>query len=289
MQPNPRAAIVIGILPEDSILEEVLSLAKAHGFLPLQVAESRKAISHLQSAPELGRELTLIFLCSEFVSGSSLAQCIAELYQQRTEAARILIYALPDEWAGQMAMDCIRENAWDYIVRDLHDYEKIRERVGRAFSGLPPYSEINIPRLNHHDKAFIITPYGPPDARNDYQSGIVPALESIHLVHVRGDDERRPTFLLRKVCEQIDESVLVIANISKYGRSANANVYFEIGYALGRGKPVLLVRRANEQHTVPSDLNGIECFDYANCTDLALMLYFGLRGLVEPKGVSHDT
>lgn len=288
MQPNPRAAIVIGTLPEDSVIEAVQEFAHAHGFSQLQVDESQKAISHLQSSPGLGKEVTLIFLCSEFVGGSSLAQCTAELYRQRAGVARIMVYAKPDEWAGQMAMDCIRENAWDYIVRERYGYEQIRERIRRAFSGLSPYPEIRIPRLKHHDKAFIITPYGPPDARDDNQSGIVPALESLNIVPVVSNEERRPTFVQRKVCDQIDESVLVIANISQYGRSANANVYFEIGYAAGRNIPVLLVRRANERWE-RADLSGIENIAYANCTDLALSLYFGLKGQVEPEGFSHDT
>jgi predicted nucleotide-binding protein with TIR-like domain len=278
---HPKTAIVIGKSCDDPVVEIVEKTAEAHGFSTIFTNGAKGAVSHLKKYPELGKEMTLILLRSEFLRGVSIEQWTAELYRHRTNAARIVVYALPGQDSGQLAMGCIREKACDYIVRNLYDLKQIEERIRRAVNGEPPYGTIRIPYVKDGNKAFIVTPFGPPLARDDYFSGIVPALKSLNIVPERGDEELQPTFLQRKICEQIDESGMVIANVSQYGaKRANPNVYFEIGYALGRGKPIIFVRRINEG-SLPADLNGIVYREYKNYTDLALCLYFGLRRLFE--------
>jgi len=54
---------------------------------------------------------------------------------------------------------------------------------------------------------------------------------------VRADDTYGPGLIIADVVRQIDESKLVIAEISP----VNANVYYEVGYAHARGKPTILI------------------------------------------------
>lgn len=62
-----------------------------------------------------------------------------------------------------------------------------------------------------------------------------------------------------KICKAMQESELVVADITK----RNANVYFELGLAIGMSKPVILLRdRGDEEKDVGSDLLALEYVEY---------------------------
>lgn len=67
--------------------------------------------------------------------------------------------------------------------------------------------------------------------------------------------------LLEKIHLLIDRAELVIAEIS----TRSENVYYEVGYALGRNKPLLLL--ANFQREIPTDLKGRELIKYSDSKD----------------------
>lgn len=54
------------------------------------------------------------------------------------------------------------------------------------------------------------------------------------------------------IAPEIDKADFVIADVS----GANPNVMLEVGYAQGRGKPVVFVVRPDEGSKIPSNLNG---------------------------------
>ena len=292
MPVNPKVAIIIGTVPDDPVKEIVKELAKVNNFFLLDdgIDTPENAMDCLRSLPDLGADRAFMLLCSESIGDDAIAESTAELHALRGNAGQIIIYALSVEWGGQLALDCIEAGARDYLVRGSYDPDQLRDRIRSAMEGvapahaeyrsatvdIAPYS-INIPK-----HVFVITPFGPPLARDDYHDGIVVALERLNIPHLRADEERRSTFLHSKIRGQIDNSILVIANISKYGRSANPNVYFEIGYAIGQDKPYILVRRKNERGVLPSDIQGIEYLEYLNSADLALKLFFGLKPHFEP-------
>lgn len=62
-----------------------------------------------------------------------------------------------------------------------------------------------------------------------------------------------------KICKAMQESEMVVADITK----RNANVYFELGMAMGMNKPAILLRDAgDEEKDVGSDLLALEYVEY---------------------------
>jgi hypothetical protein len=289
-----KVAIIIGTSADDPVREIAKEVARRDKFLHVEVSELTKAIRLLQKSPLLGSAKTFILLSSEAVIDSSMEQSIARLCALREGRTQILIYALEIELSGKLALDCIKAGACDYLLRGSYDtrhLQQLEEHIVWAIQQETPYPPYNhLPLVEKNSYAFIVTPFGPLPARNDYIYGIVMALNSLEVSHRRADEVRHTMSQLSSVCMQIDQSGLIIANISQYGLSANANVYFEIGYAMARRKevPVILIRRAGEKRA-PSNINGIQVLDYTNSADLALKLHFGLKPLIEAGWTSNDT
>src|SRR5438876_1136243 len=79
--------------------------------------------------------------------------------------------------------------------------------------------------------------------------------ECIRADHICGvsDDLRR------KVHAAIEAAALVIADVSH----PSPNIFYEVGYAVARGKPLLLLAR-DDLADVPTDLRGVELIRYRN-------------------------
>jgi hypothetical protein len=81
--------------------------------------------------------------------------------------------------------------------------------------------------------------------------------DSVGLACVRADDIPGAGHdLLAKIHSSIDRAELVIAEIS----NTSPNVFYEIGYAAGVNKPILLI--IDEKQEVPTDLKGRELITY---------------------------
>lgn len=74
--------------------------------------------------------------------------------------------------------------------------------------------------------------------------------------------------LFEKIKEGIDESVACLFDISDRPRP---NVFLELGYALGREKPCVLLCRSGTR--IPTDLKGFEFLEYESYADLSQKLY----------------
>jgi hypothetical protein len=88
----------------------------------------------------------------------------------------------------------------------------------------------------------------------DFYKGVQASVEAeTGLKCIRADEVRSSGHdLLQKIHLLIDRAELVIAEIS----TTSANVFYEVGYALGRNKPVLLL--AEKDCEIPTDLKGRE-------------------------------
>ena len=77
--------------------------------------------------------------------------------------------------------------------------------------------------------------------------------------------------LRAKIHAAIENAVFVIADISHL----RENIYYEIGYGVARGKPVLIV--AQDEIEIPTDLLGVELIRYADTEDGLRRFDQGLR------------
>ena len=83
--------------------------------------------------------------------------------------------------------------------------------------------------------------------------------------------------ILQHICTRIETADLVMANLT----GANANVYLEVGYAWGKGRPTLLLARSVEE--LKFDVQNHRCLIYKNITDLAKKLTADLARLAKPS------
>jgi len=99
---------------------------------------------------------------------------------------------------------------------------------------------------------------------------------------IRADDIPRAGEDLRpKIHAAIDSAALVIADISHL----RPNIYYEIGYAVARGKPLLL--QAQDKVKVPTDLVGVELIRYSDTQPGLVEFERSLREHLRPHADSN--
>ncbi|MBQ6159375.1 MAG: hypothetical protein IJK24_00365 [Oscillospiraceae bacterium] len=118
---------------------------------------------------------------------------------------------------------------------------------------------IGKPILINHNEAFIVMRFSTHDENDHaYKYGIIPALNDIGINYRRGDDTILSMPILQKVQQAIKRSRFIIIKVDE----KNLNVYFELGYAMGLGKPVLLISEEPFIDNLPTDIKNLECLTY---------------------------
>ena len=110
---------------------------------------------------------------------------------------------------------------------------------------------------------------------NEVYSDVIKKLcEETRIDAVRADEIYGPGIIIKDVVDRIAKSQVVIADISP----TNPNVYFEVGYALALGKPIiLLAQRRGPETSLPFDLSAFRVLFYDDSIGGKLKLETGLR------------
>lgn len=121
--------------------------------------------------------------------------------------------------------------------------------------------------------AFIVMQFSSP--YNEVYSDVIKKLcEESRIDAVRADEIYGPGIIIKDVVDRIAKSQVVIADISP----TNPNVYFEVGYALALGKPIiLLAQRRGPEIPLPFDLSAFRVLFYDDSIGGKLKLEIGLR------------
>ncbi len=127
---------------------------------------------------------------------------------------------------------------------------------------------------------FVAMPYS-EEFENVYEFGIYPAVRNCGFICERVDKTHFTGDILHRVRHGIETAFIVIADLTE-GRP---NVYLEVGYAWGRGIPVILLARKGE--LVHFDLSTHRCLYYGKFTQLAKDLEQLLRGLEAPEEIKN--
>lgn len=96
--------------------------------------------------------------------------------------------------------------------------------------------------------AFTVMPFGPPQLQWVYEKTLRPTLEKCKVQCVRGDDMFGSEAIMEDVLAGIDDADLIVADLT----GQNANVFYEVGIAHAKDKPVLLMTQSLDD--VPFDL-----------------------------------
>lgn len=119
------------------------------------------------------------------------------------------------------------------------------------------------------NKVFIGMPFK-DDYVNDYEFGLIPALEYAQKTYFRADDRIENRDVMCKICEEMQKSKYLIFNISGH----NPNVMLELGLSYGLGKETIIIKDKKSNNI--SDLSNTEYIEYAHAIELRdkLIKYF---------------
>ena len=105
---------------------------------------------------------------------------------------------------------------------------------------------------------FVIQPFddGPFDKR--YDDVFVPAISAANLEAYRVDQDPSASIPMEEVEKRIHEADVCLADISE----SNPNVWFELGFAIAAGKPVVLVCHEKPDRRFPFDIQHRKIIPY---------------------------
>ena len=123
----------------------------------------------------------------------------------------------------------------------------------------------------HVPRAFVVMQFGSPYDEL-YEEVIKPVCAEFKIEAVRADEVYGPGLIIGDVMRQIDEANLIIAEITP----SNPNVYYEVGYAHARVKPMVLIADRSMEK-LPFDLSPFRTLFYENSIDGKRRIEEGLR------------
>jgi hypothetical protein len=120
-------------------------------------------------------------------------------------------------------------------------------------------------------KAFVVMQFSEPF--DDVYLNVIKAVcKEFGVEAIRADEMYGPGVIVKDITDQVLQSQLVIADISP---RENANVYFEVGYALALNKPIILLARKGTQ--LPFDVSGFRVLFYEDSIGGKVRVEEGLR------------
>jgi len=134
-----------------------------------------------------------------------------------------------------------------------------------------PFVSDSAPAANKK-RVFVAMPFS-EEFQNVYEFGIYPAVRNCGLICERVDESHFTGDILSRIRDGIESASLVIADLTE-GRP---NVYLEVGYAWGRGVPVIFVAKKGEK--LHFDVSTHRCIFYARFTQFAKDLEELIRGI----------
>jgi hypothetical protein len=154
--------------------------------------------------------------------------------------------------------------------------ESAAKSVTRHYRGesAPPASRIEAAGLQSNAKShvFIAMPFC-DDMEDTYVFGIQGPVNAAGYLCERVDFATFTGDILARIKSRIETASLVIADLT----GANPNVYLEVGYAWGKGRPTLLIAKTGDE--LKFDVQGQRCLIYKNIRDLAQKLEADLAAL----------
>ncbi len=151
------------------------------------------------------------------------------------------------------------------IIFRISDVEVIRSVIGVlrapiafAFWGNDIAEIKSIKTLQVRPKVFAVMQFT-EEFNEIYKDVIAPVCDDFELEVIRADDIYNNGLIIKDIINSINESSVVIADITP----DNPNVYYEVGYAHASAKPVILLCDSKREN-LPFDLSGFRTIFYRN-------------------------
>jgi len=169
--------------------------------------------------------------------------------------------------------DTTADTGWAYrpIPSDPLPRGPITESQANQGVGAPVAAS-PVPTTVSKRRVFVALPFS-EEFQNVYEFGIYPAVRSCGFICERVDETHFTGDVLHRIRGGIEAADLVIADLTE-GRP---NVYLEVGYAWGRGVPVIFVAKKGEQ--LHFDVSTHRCIFYGKFSQFTKDLEELIRGL----------
>jgi hypothetical protein len=162
-----------------------------------------------------------------------------------------------------------------FVERNKGRAARLKEILAERFSAAPAPIEAGAVS-GEKPHVFVAMPFS--DAFEDvYGFGIQGPVNAVGYLCERVDMAHFTGDILERIKTRIETAALVIADLT----GANANVYLEVGYAWGKGRPVLLTLRGDATDLM-FDVKGHRCLFYKNISDLCKQLTTELPQIIKP-------
>ena len=132
-----------------------------------------------------------------------------------------------------------------------------REQIGLFASGEGPVEFDSIEVSTQSHSAFVVMQF--TEQFNElFDEVIQPVCKGLEIDAYRASDIYRPGVVLQDILQGLDESYVVIAEIT----TRNANVFYELGYSHALKKPVILLAERGTE--LPFDISSYRVIFYDN-------------------------
>jgi hypothetical protein len=210
-----------------------------------QFAGYLQAFQNEQFPPKI-EKITIIEKNSARVK--RLRQALAEYFSPMS-----FISQVDDRWIYRL-----HKNPPEVTIQSNQQYTQAREKAKIASDAKP--------------HVFVAMPFK-KDMDDVFYYGIQQPVRAAGFICERVDQEAFIGDILDQVKKKIETSVIVIAELT----GANPNVYLEIGYAWGKGRPTLLLIK--DEQELRFDVRGHRCLTYERIKDLEEALTKELKEL----------
>lgn len=224
---------------------------------PLPLAVSQGADSHLQ------------ILCYKFLdlSNAKVSWSADGQFSSRNQSAELESVVLDQEnlWHGSLPIPKAYKTVFlefpgllrkcPYMIREVQDRYSNKEVVlSRVLLGgrkrgrrmlMPVPEHVRRFRKDHKDQksALIIMRFGTTRVHRKIAKAVRDTLKDFGIDGVRADDKEYADDLYTNVKTYMDECLFGVSIFERLeGQEINANVAFEVGYLLGKGKKVCLLK-----------------------------------------------
>lgn len=136
-------------------------------------------------------------------------------------------------------------------------------KVSEGFEIVNITSKQKIVKNSDSKEVFVLIPFK-EIFQTFYYNVIKPVVESLGYSISKADEDLRVGEVIKQILESIQNSRLVIADVS----GKNPNVFYELGFAHGIHKKVLIITQSSED--IPFDISHIRYFTYLYNQDFTL-------------------
>lgn len=167
-----------------------------------------------------------------------------------------------------------RKNTWPLLAAGARRGE-VKGATQAAGRSIKPWPEPAAEKRS----VFVAMPFA-KEMRDVWKFGIYHPVRKAGLLCERIDEEAFVGDIIERMKKRIEDAALVIADLT----GDNPNVFFELGYALGKQRRAMLLRKAPDKkkkkdEQLPFDVRTEKCLIYEDASDLEQKLTNELKGL----------